>query len=237
MLVMANSSLLAILLDDRPKVIISPYVVGLRVLRKKISTTVMILKTHALPNTRQDLRFSFVVISQPILLYWGSLLMEVILAPGATEHGIGTTGNKHLMAVAAQLHRLLFIRQQEAEHHVDGKHQGMEIPNNRGLFIQGNVICGCVATKGCHTHPHGVSLGFIHSVVVQIVKERVGHIEGQILELGHQPVIPPGIFPLEAHPHRHRLIEKGHGQCDHHSVLDIPCRFYASLNQIQGTSD
>lgn len=39
---MANSSLLAILLDDRPKVIISPDVVGLRVLRKKISTTVMI---------------------------------------------------------------------------------------------------------------------------------------------------------------------------------------------------
>ena len=43
--------------------------------------------------------------------------MEVILAPRAAEHGIGTTGNKHLMAVAAQLHRLLFIRQQEAEHH------------------------------------------------------------------------------------------------------------------------
>ena len=44
--------------------------------------------------------------------------MEVILAPGATEHDIGTIGNKHLMAVAAQLHGLLFVRQQEAEHHV-----------------------------------------------------------------------------------------------------------------------
>lgn len=82
-----------------------------------------------------------------LLLFWRLLLIEVILAPGATEHGIGTTGNKHLMAVAAQLHRLLFIRQQKAEHHVDGKHQGMEIPNNRGLFVQGNVVCRFIKAK------------------------------------------------------------------------------------------
>lgn len=57
-----------------------------------------------------------------LLLFWGSLLMEVILTSGTTEHGIRALGNKHLMAVAAQLHGLLFVRQQEAEHHVDGKH-------------------------------------------------------------------------------------------------------------------
>lgn len=63
--------------------------------------------------------------------------MEVILTSGTTEHGIRAIGDKHLMAAAAQLHGLLFIRQQEAEHHVDSKHQGMKVPHNRGLTFRG----------------------------------------------------------------------------------------------------
>lgn len=88
----------------------------------------------------------------------GLFLLEAVSALCAAEFSIRFLCNKHLVTVLAQLHGMVFVRQQEAEHHMNPQHERMEIPYNRRLFIKCNMVCGRIAAEGSHTHLHGVAL-------------------------------------------------------------------------------
>jgi len=164
----------------------------------------------------------------------GLFLQKAVSALCAAEFGIRFLCNEYLVTVLAQFHRVVFICQQEAEHHMNSQHERVKVPYNRRLFIKCNMVCGCIAAEGCHAHLHGITLLYRHPVIVQIIEKRIGHIEGPVLKLVYNPVIGFCILSLEAHLHSHRLLGKCHRQGYHHSVLiDIPERFYTGFDQIQ----
>lgn len=51
-----------------------------------------------------------------------------VLAFVAAKLVAGTTGNKYLCGMLANPQRRLFISQHKAEHHLDAKQQGVEVP-------------------------------------------------------------------------------------------------------------
>ena len=58
-----------------------------------------------------------------LLSYMRLFLLEAVSALCAAEFSIRFLCDKHLMTVLAQLHRVFFIRQQEAEHHMNPQHE------------------------------------------------------------------------------------------------------------------
>ena len=139
-------------------------------------------------------------------------LLETVSTSCAAELSLRLFCNKDFVAVLAQLHGMLFICQQEAEHHMNPQHQRVEVPHNRWLFVKCDMVCGSIAAESRHTHLHGVTLFYRHPVIVQVIEEGISHIECPVLELIHKPVIGFCILPLEAHLHSHRLLGKCHSQ-------------------------
>ena len=127
----------------------------------------------------------------------GLFLLEAVSALCAAEFSIRFLCNEYLVTVLAQLHGVVFICQQEAEHHMNPQHERVKVPYNRRLFIKCNMVCGCIAAEGCHAHLHGITLFCRHPVIVQIIEERIGHIEGPVPKLIHKPVISPVLYSLE----------------------------------------
>lgn len=64
-----------------------------------------------------------------------------------TELHIGAAGYKYLSTVLAQFQRRVFIRYHKGKHHLNGEHQGMEIPDNGGLIQKFYVVSRCNAAK------------------------------------------------------------------------------------------
>lgn len=99
----------------------------------------------------------------------------------------------------AQANRLIAIRQHKAEHHLNTKHQRMEIPYNRGLIQKGDPIGRRNTAEGFHALLHKEPLFGCHFVVILIEQERTDEGKSNVNKLLLHPFVAFRIFPLEAH--------------------------------------
>ena len=134
----------------------------------------------------------------------------------------------------AKLNRVFAVCQHKAEHHLNPKHKGVEIPDNRRLVKQCNPVSWCNTAKGCHSFPHQKPLIWCHIIVIFVKNNRSQESERQINKLLFHPFVWLGIFPLKAHIDCHRLIAHGHSKRHHHTViLYVPHGFHATLYHIR----
>lgn len=74
----------------------------------------------------------------------------LVFALGAAKDSTGAAGNKSLRTVLANPQRSLIVRQHEAEHHLDTQQQRMEVPHDRRLVQQRDMIGRRDPVKGGH---------------------------------------------------------------------------------------
>ena len=87
----------------------------------------------------------------------------------------------------AKLNRGFAVCQHKAEHHLNPKHKGVEIPDNRWLVKQCNPVSWCNTAKGCHSFLHQKSLIWCHIIVIFVKNNRSQESERQINKLLFHP--------------------------------------------------
>ena len=83
----------------------------------------------------------------PIIFALAFPCIILVLALLAAKLGVRMLRQKRHGALIAAPYRPGFVRQHEAEHHLDAEQQRMEIPYNGRLVVQGNPISGRDAAK------------------------------------------------------------------------------------------
>lgn len=132
-----------------------------------------------------------------------------ILTPCAAKHGIRSWRGKHLIAAFANPQWFCIVGYQKVEHHFYRVEQGVEIPKERGLIQQLDMIARCNAAKRTHGSLQHKPRFLVGAVVVLIVKLGIQHIERPILELRRYPVNRFGVLAKAAHIHGYRIVLKG----------------------------
>ena len=89
----------------------------------------------------------------------------------------------------AQANRLIAVRQHKAEHHLNTKHQRMEIPHNRRLIQKSDPIGRRNTAKGFHALLHKEPLFGCHGIVVLIEQKRTDKGKGNVNKLLLHPLI------------------------------------------------
>ena len=167
------------------------------------------------------------------LLFLRSALIHIILilTLRAAEDRTRSACHKRLRTMSAKAHRLFAVGQHIAEHHLYAEQHRVEIPYNRRLIKQSDMICGSNAAEGCHTLLHHQPCFLVQMVVILIVQHTCGKVKCPIGKLLLHPLIAFGILTLKAHIDRHRLVAHSHGKRHHHTViLYVPHGFNATLD-------
>ncbi len=158
----------------------------------------------------------------------------LVLALRAAKYSAWSACNKGFRTMFAKLNRGFAVCQHKAEHHLNPKHKGVEIPDNRWLVKQCNPVSWCNTAKGCHSFLHQKSLIWCHIIVIFVKNNRSQESERQINKLLFHPFVWLGIFSLKAHIDCHWLIAHGHSKRHHHTViLYVPHGFYTTLDHIR----
>ena len=91
--------------------------------------------SHSLRELSQNSILISFLLLRPALIH-----VIPVLALRAAELIARMVGDKDLRTVFAQPEGILVVRQHEAEHHLNAEKQGMEVPYDRRLVIEGDVI-------------------------------------------------------------------------------------------------
>ena len=108
----------------------------------------------------------FFILFRPTHIY-----IMLIFTLRRTELHIGAAGYKYLSTVLAQFQRRVFIRYHKGKHHLNGEHQGMEIPDNGGFIQKFYVVSRCNAAKTFHSFSVHIPFCFLQCIIILIIQK------------------------------------------------------------------
>ena len=132
--------------------------------------------------------FLFILVSRPVNI-------KPVFALRAAKKIVGAFRLKDFVTVLAKPQRIFLIGQHCAEHHLDHQKQRMEIPNDRRLVTQLDVIRRRVAVERGHRLPKKfLCVLVVASLIIEQARRENEYPVGELLL---KPVEAFGISPLK----------------------------------------